>query len=127
MAGIQHTYATSIKDDAGRTVASESAVKTGDTEIEFETSVPGTGNDTVTFEVDVSEVVAFYIVSDKALTMTENDDGSPDLTVALVANVPYWWYTGKGTNPFTVDVASLKFTNAGSVAAVVHGAFLVVG
>jgi hypothetical protein len=126
MAGIRHTYQTSIKDDAGRTVASESSIQTGDTEIEFSTTVPGSGNDVVTFEVDVSSVIAFYIVSDKEVTMTENDDGSPDLTQVLSAGVPFWWYTGKGSNPFSVDIASLKFTKADATSAVVHGAFLVV-
>lgn len=58
--------------------------------------------------------------------MTENDDGTPDLTVVMVANVPYWWHSGLGsTCPFTVNITSLKFTNAAAAVATVHGAFLV--
>lgn len=123
MAGINQTFSLSIKDDAGRVVASESAVKNGDTEVEFNASIPGTSNHTLAMEVDVSTVVAFYIISDKALEMQEN---TSDLLVELAAGVAYWWYTGKGTNPFSVDVTGLKFTNAGAAAAVVHGAFLIV-
>jgi hypothetical protein len=67
-------------------------------------------------------VVGFYIVSDKALTMLENVS---DLSESLAAGVPFYWHAGMGANPFTVNIASLKFTNAGSASATVRGAFLV--
>lgn len=129
MAGMNLTFVVQIKDDSGHLLASDTTVVTSDGEISFNVSVPAKsgpdGTFTVDLPVDVSTCQAFYIVSTKALTMTENDDGTPDLTASLAANVPYWWRTGQGTNPFTVDVTSLKFTNAGAEAAVVQGSFIV--
>lgn len=125
MAGLNQTFTTTIKDDASRVVATETHTETGDSLEEFNVSCPGSSNVVVPLTVDVSTVTAFWIVSDGAVALTENDDGSPDLgPISLVANVPYWWFTGKGTNPFTVDVTSLKFTKATAGAATVKGAFL---
>jgi hypothetical protein len=124
MAGITQTFVTAIKNDAAATVATATNTQTGDALEEFSVVAPGSGNVVLPITVDVSTVISFYIVSDKDVTLTENDDGSPDLTQALTANVPYWWYNGNGTNPFTVDITSLKFTKAGAGDAVCRGAFL---
>ena len=121
MAGISQTYTLSIKDDAGRLVTTDTHSVTGDASEEFSLVVPGSGNVTLPLTVDVSAVVAFYVVCDKAVTMLEN---TSDLSVVLAAGVPYWWYTGKGDNPFTVDITSLKFTKADATDALVKGAFL---
>lgn len=124
MAGITQTYVTQIKDDAARVVASESHAATGDAVEEFNVTVPGSGNVVVPLTVDVSTLEAFWIVCDKAVTLTFNDDGSPDLTVALAAGVPYWWYSGKGTNPLSIDLTNIKFTKADAGAATAKGGFL---
>ncbi|MGV0984995.1 MAG: hypothetical protein ACOYB2_10600 [Limnohabitans sp.] len=129
MAGIRQTYAISIKDDAGRAVASESAILVGDAEEEFNVTCPGSGNVLVPVSVDVSSLVALWIVSDKEVTMTLNDDGTPDAPspITLAAGIPYWWYTGKGACPITIDLAgpnALKFVKADAGDAVVKGAFL---
>jgi hypothetical protein len=129
MAGINQTYALSIKDDASRVIASDTHVVTGDAEEEFNVTVPGSGSVSVPVSVDVSNLVAFYVVATKAITMTFNDDGTPDAPspISLVANVPYWWYTGRGACPITIDLAAanaLKFTKADATDAVVRGAFL---
>jgi hypothetical protein len=124
MAGITQTYVLTIKDDAQRVVSTETHGVTGDAEEEFNVVAPQAGDVTVPLTIAVSGIVAFWIVSDKNVTLTENDDGTPDLTKALVANVPFWWYTGLGTNPFTVDITALKFANAGATEATVKGGFL---
>ena len=124
MAGLKHTFKIQIEDDAGRVVGRDTYVEEGEEEIEFKTDVP-TGSVVVSLPVDVSQIDSFYIVSDKAVTLTENDDGTPDLTVSLLAGVPYWWHAGMSANPFSVDIVTLKLANAGSATASVHGAFLV--
>lgn len=129
MAGINQTFAVSIKDDAGRVVASENAIISGDAVEEFNVSCPGTSNVLVPVSIDVSTLVALWVVSDKEVTMTFNDDGSPDAPspITLAAGIPYWWYTGKGACPITIDLASpnaLKFTKADATAATVKGGFL---
>ena len=123
--GIHHTYYLTIRNDASQLKASQSVTVTADAEVEFYVDVLGVSDNVVDIVLDASTIEAFYIVSDKDVTMTENDDGSPDLTVALTAGVPYWWYGGFGANPFSVDLTSLKFANAGATSAHVRAAFLV--
>lgn len=127
MAGIRQNFTTVIKDDAGRTQATEDSIMIGDSEEEFSVTCPGSGNVSVPLSIVIANVTAFWIVSDKALTMTVNDDGSPDLTVSLAAGVPYWWYTGKGDNPIPNDLtgaSALKFAKGTAGDATVKGAFL---
>jgi hypothetical protein len=124
---ITHTYSLQIKDDAGRVVANTAAAITADEELEVSVTVPpkvGGTNGTVTVDlaVDVSTMQDFFMVADGDVTMTEN---TSDLVKALAKGVPFWWYTGLGTNPFSIDVVTLKFDNAGAAPVVVHGAFLV--
>lgn len=121
MAGIRQTFTVQIKNDAGQAATTDTAVVVGDAQEEFDLTVPGSGNVTLPLAVDVSAVVAFWVVCDKAVSMQEN---AADLLVELAAGVPYWWYTGRGPNPFSVDIASLKFTKADAGDAVVKGAFL---
>ena len=124
----QQTFALTIKDDASRVVASDAHVVSGDAEESFSVVCPGSGNVSVPVTIDVSTVVAFWIMSTKSdVTLTFNDDGSPDLTVVLVANVPYWWYTGLGANPLSVDLtgaSAIKLVKSTATDALVTGAFL---
>jgi len=128
MAGIVQTYTTAITDDAGRVVASKAKAVTGDSEEEFSVSCPGSSNVSVPLTIAQAGMVSFWVVSDAAdVTMTVNDDGSPDLTVALTANVPYFWNADMGANPITADLtgaSALKFTKSSAGAATVKGAFL---
>jgi hypothetical protein len=125
MAGITQRFTTQIKNNAGVLEATENSIITGDAEETFSVIAPGSGNVVLPITVDQSSMVSFWVVSDvNGVTMTVNDDGSPDLTVVLAAGVPYWWVTGKGTNPITADVTDLKFTKAGAGDATVKGGFL---
>jgi hypothetical protein len=123
MAGITRTFVTQVKDDAGRVLGSATVSKTADGEIEFDVTVPGSGNYQVDLPIDVSNCVAWYMVSDKIVTMTENV--GPDLTKVLAAGVTWFWHNDMGANPFTVDVIYLKFTKADATDANVKGAFIV--
>jgi hypothetical protein len=81
----------------------------------------GTTNGLVAWACDFSQLKAFYMVSDQAITVYTNDagTGAPDNTFVLVANEPVLWWAGSLlTNPFTADVTALYVTNAsGSTAA----------
>ncbi len=81
---------------------------------EFDIVVPGSGNDVVLAAIDVSHVVGLYIVADADMTLTINDDGSPDATISLLADTPVVFYTGCGhSNPLgSVDVTSFKVAKA---------------
>ncbi len=80
-------------------------------------TVTASGNVVVDSDIDVSKLVSLYIITDQDLTMTTNDDGTPDDTFALKAGKPMIWYSGCGLpNPFAsaVDVLSFKLDNAGA-------------
>lgn len=74
--------------------------------------------------VDVSQAVAVYFQSDKAVTLETNaTDASGGNTITLAANVPYLWCSGKpDSNKLTQDIASTIYvTNASGSAATVYG------
>ena len=70
--------------------------------------------------LDVTQIKAIIIVSDKAVTLEFNDSGTGVPTIVLVANVPYIWSTSSyDTLLLTADVTALYITNAsGSTARV---------
>jgi hypothetical protein len=82
----------------------------------------------VNLAIDVSQMKAIYIVSDKAVTIETNDSATPDETIVLQANVPLMWFagptvdTGGGAStmcPLPTDITDLYFANAsGSTATV---------
>jgi hypothetical protein len=123
VAGITESFTVDIWGATGRREASHTDEVTGTTEAEFNVIVPASGSTIIDIEIPVASLLSYWIFSDKDLTMTENDDGSPDLTVALAAGSPWYW-PGYGAQPFVVDVVTLKFTNAGASDALVKGGFL---
>jgi len=118
---IRQTFTLTIKDDAGRVVATDESAQLGDDLAQFSETSPASGNVTVPVVVPVADIIGFWVISDQDVTMLEN---VADLSHALVANVPFWWHLGQGACPFTIDIATLKFTNAGLVDANVKGAIL---
>ncbi len=72
----------------------------------------------VAFSLDVSSVVAFYMVSDVACTVETNaTDHAGGNIITLVAGIPYVWYTGKyDTFLLTSDVTKLYITTGGTAA-----------
>ena len=100
---------------------------TGDGEQNFDITVPGSGNIVVSCEIDVSALVGVYISTDQTVTMTTNDDGTPDDTLTLTAGKPLVWYSGCGLpNPFAsaVDVESFKLTRGSAGDAAVKLRFI---
>lgn len=84
---------------------------------DIEETVPASGNIVINnFDVDVSEAEVVIIECDQNITLTINDDGTPDATVNVLADKPVIWKNdGYFLNPLgTVDVTSMKAANAGS-------------
>lgn len=63
-----------------------------------------------------AKLKGFIIWSDVAMTIETNDGGSPQETITLVANSPYYWNLagsrmGSAASPFAGDVTSIFVTN----------------
>ena len=71
--------------------------------------------------LDVSETKYFYLSSTQDLTFDVNDSGGGGGSIALTANLPYVFYTGKEDSfVLGTDIASVFLTNgSGSTAVVV--------
>ena len=71
--------------------------------------------------IDVSQVVACYLSSTKAVTLETNaTDASGGNTITLAADVPYMWNTGSpDTLKLTADVTKIYVSNASGSAATV--------
>lgn len=67
----------------------------------------------INLALDVSATQAFAIMSTEDVTVKTNSEGSPDNTLALLANFPYIWTT-KSYDSFklTTDVVTLHVVNA---------------
>lgn len=72
--------------------------------------------------IDVSQVVACYLASDKAVTLETNaTDATGGNTITLAADVPYMWNTGSpDTLKLTADVTKIYVSNASGSAATVQ-------
>lgn len=89
-------------------------------------AIAGSATTQLFVPLDVSAVVGFAIVSTVATTLKTNSSGSPDNTLALVANQPYIWHTGAyDTFKLTTDVVSMYFVVAGATAGTVTIAALI--
>lgn len=97
----------------GNNSISQQVSKSADGETNRDVTVPENSTDLlVNFTLDVSELKALYIVSDKAMTIQVNSGSSPSVTLTLVANEPLVWWTGSShANPFSsTDVTALYLT-----------------
>ena len=97
----------------GGTAITSSVTKTVEAEHNFDVTVPGNGNVVIDIDIDVSALSTLWILSTGAVTLTTNDDGTPDDTLVLAANEKLEWTSTCGLpNPFasTVDVTSIKAT-----------------
>lgn len=94
-------------------------------------TVPGSSNVVIDVAVDVSALSLVYIWLDgtagHTITLTTNDDGTPDDTFTITVDKPLVWYTGCGLpNPFasTVDITSMKATKGTAVNATLYMRFV---
>ena len=98
----------------------ESTAYTGQSYTEIDEDIAVGTDVQVTIAIDVSAVKAFYIVSDRAITLETNSGGSPVNTIALLAGIPYFWHTSMyDTFKLTTDVTAMFFTNASGATAAV--------
>lgn len=60
--------------------------------------------------IDVSAMVSLFMYCERDITVTVNDDGTPDATVDLIGGVPLVWTNdGYYSNPLgAVDATSIK-------------------
>lgn len=97
----------------GGTPVTGSVSSTVEAEHNFDVTVPGSSNTVVDVDLDVSALSSVYISSTGTITLTTNDDGTPDDTLTITANIPLVWTSTCGLpNPFAsaVDVTSIKAT-----------------
>lgn len=91
------------------------SIATGDGAILEQVAIPASTTQEVDLTFAFAKLQAFYLTSDKAVTLKTNSSGSPDETIALVANVPQF-YPG-GANLFGHDVTKIFVVNGvGAVA-----------
>lgn len=91
----------------------------GDSQESKDVTVAGSTSDMlINFALDVSQIKAIYILSDKDLTLETNNGTTPDDTISLKAGVPYIWTTDSyDTCKLTTNVTALYASNAGATAA----------
>jgi hypothetical protein len=119
MALVTHTLTTGYKGGSVN-ISGNARSYESNTPVEIVVDVLAGGNKTITFPgaaIDVSKLICVGFEASKALTMTTNDDGTPDDSYTLAANKPVVWgndFPAELPCPLTVDVTSIKLVNAGS-------------
>ena len=126
MAGIKHTWTTTVKNDAGANVLSDVTVITAVAEENFKDIATAGGTLEVDLVIDVSQIASFFIESTQAVTFDTNSTPGGAQTFSLAAGVALNWRNTDqvNANPLTTDITKLFFTNAGAVDATVVGGFL---
>jgi hypothetical protein len=102
----------------GDTPITQATTLTADKRESYSLTVPIANDQLVALVLDVSQVKAIVILSDQDLTLETNNSGTPVDTLALKANVPYFWYTNKPQAlAFGTDITALYVTNASAAIA----------
>jgi hypothetical protein len=98
---------------AGQTITNTTSYS-GSLGLSISETIAGSATTQINVAVDVSAVTGFMVMSTVATTLKTNSAGSPDDTLVLVANVPYFWHTGAyDTFKFGTDITSLHMVVAG--------------
>jgi hypothetical protein len=118
-----HTHTTEIKTAAGK-VLTDARTYQGEGEENFSGVAPNGATTGFVLGIDVSALVAWYVVSDQDVTLKTNSSGAPDETIALTAGQAKIWNTDRGTNPLATDITELFFQNAGDDDANIKAGFL---
>lgn len=73
--------------------------------------------------VDISELKAFYLVSDQVLTVEVNDNIGGGGILTFAAGVPIQWFEGDlaAAKPIAVDITSIFKSNSSGSAARLQG------
>lgn len=118
---MEITYNVTEEMAGGMTVRKRQAYSAAAHTQVLESVATGLTDKEIAFALDVSECVAFLLVSDQDVTFETNSGSAPDDTIALLANVPYIWYEDSYA-PFliTADITTNVFiTNASGATATV--------
>lgn len=112
----------------GLELASASFEASGETLLNGVYTVPAASSVVIPLAVDVSAVTHVTIKTElsdgsgdaSTVTLTANDDGTPDLTLTLKSAAPFTWTKDSGvTNPLlSTDWTSFKLATAGAEATV---------
>lgn len=108
-----HNFAWDVQALAGS--FRKSSAYSGSIAAVLDETIPANASTTFSnFDVDVSAMASLFMLCDRDITVKVNDDGSPDATINLLANVPLVWTNdGYFTNPMgSVDATSIKATLA---------------
>ena len=113
------------KTTAG-TVSASTITKTGTSTTIHDVTVPaGASNVHAVVVVDVSQLISFILFASQTVTMKTNSTSSPDQQFTLTAGVGLTWNNSRtDSNPLTIDIADLYFSNSGTAAATVNLRFL---
>jgi hypothetical protein len=116
---FSHSVTVGVQTSSGGVTKTKSYSGSSETLVSESFPTATTDGDIVV-AIDVSAVKSFYLVSDKAVTVETNDGSSPDDTIVLKADVPYFWNTDSyDTFLLTADVTVLYITNvSGSTASI---------
>lgn len=90
--------------------------------IDGETITTGTTDQQFSLTIDVSQVKAFWLESDRNVTVETNAiDASGGNTLNLIANEPYiWWSTDLNSFKLTADVTTMYITNTSGATATIY-------
>jgi hypothetical protein len=117
------THSVRLTHSGGGSSVSGTVSDTADGEINQQLDVPVSGSGGTDMEVDIdfvkTKLKAFFALSTQALTIETNaNDATGGNTIALVANVPYWYSVAAGhVNPFIEHVTRMFLTNGSASAA----------
>lgn len=94
---------------------------TGDSHTEKTWIVPDSTSDQLcNIAIDVDKVSLFYILSTQDVTVEANNGTSPDFTLNLKANEPYFWHTNSlDTFKCTADVTAFYISNSSGASATI--------
>lgn len=111
---MQHQLAINYQSPSG--TVSNVLTATGDANIELNLTIAPAASSAETDVAIVStNLQAFYICATAAMTVVcksgTGGSGTTEATFTLVANVPQFWVTGNGSNPFGGNVGQLLVTS----------------
>ncbi len=124
---IKHTWQTTIKNDSGSAVATDTPlVLVGDAEANFAGQVASGQTMEIDVTIPVAKIVSGFVYSDQAVTVNTNAaDATGGQSIALSAKKSFGWNnTMVASNPFTPTITKIFIINSGTSTANVRGGFL---
>jgi len=111
---MNHTLNITYGSPSGNLVSTLSA--TGDTNIELNLTIaPSASAAETDISITSANLQAFYIEATAAMTIVcksgTGGSGTIEATFTLLANIPQFWFTGNGVNPFGGNVGQLLVTS----------------